>query len=196
MTVDFPGLVARHRKYFLSGRTRTVEWREAQLDALHALMTERADDLCAALWKDLRRNRVDADATDVKYVADEAAYARHHLRRWIYPLHVSTPLIMAPGRTEIRFDPLGVGLIIGAWNYPIMLSLSPLVAAIAGGNAAVIKPSEVSPACAEVIAKLVPQYLDTAAFSVVEGGVRRRRRSSSSIGTTSSSPAARRSARS
>ena len=171
MAVDFAGLVARHRKYFLSGKTRTVEWREAQLDALHRLMTERADDLCAALWKDLRRNRVDADATDVKYVADEAAYARHHLRRWMHPLHVSTPLIMAPGRTEIRFDPLGVGLIIGAWNYPIMLSLSPLVAAIAGGNAAVIKPSEVSPACAEVIAKLVPQYLDAQAFSVVEGGV-------------------------
>ncbi len=168
---DFAGLVARHRKYFLSGNTRAVEWREAQLDALHALLTECADDLCAALWKDLRRNRVDADATDVKYVADEAAYARHHLRRWMHPLHVSTPLIMAPGRTEIRFDPLGVGLIIGAWNYPIMLSLSPLVAAIAGGNAAVIKPSEVSPACAEVIARLMPRYLDTEAFSVVEGGV-------------------------
>jgi aldehyde dehydrogenase (NAD+) len=168
---DFPGLIARHRNCFLSGRTRPVEWREAQLDALHALMTERAGDFFDALWKDLRRNRVDADATDVKYVADEAAYARHHLRRWMNPLHVSTPLIMAPGRTEIRFDPLGVGLIIGAWNYPIMLSLSPLVAAIAGGNAAVIKPSEVSPACADAIARLVPQYLDTEAFSVVIGGV-------------------------
>lgn len=168
---DFPALIARHRNCFLSGRTRPVEWREAQLDALHALMTERADDFFDALWKDLRRNRVDADATDVKYVADEAAYARHHLRRWMNPLHVSTPLIMAPGRTEIRFDPLGVGLIIGAWNYPIMLSLSPLVAAIAGGNAAVIKPSEVSPACADAIARLVPQYLDTDAFSVVVGGV-------------------------
>jgi aldehyde dehydrogenase (NAD+) len=168
---DFPALIARHRNCFLSGKTRPVEWREAQLDALHALMTERADDFFGALWKDLRRNRVDADATDVKYVADEAAYARHHLRRWMHPLHVSTPLIMAPGRTEIRFDPLGVGLIIGAWNYPIMLSLSPLVAAIAGGNAAVIKPSEVSPACADAIARLVPEYLDRDAFSVVVGGV-------------------------
>jgi aldehyde dehydrogenase (NAD+) len=71
---DFPGLIARHRNCFLSGRTRPVEWREAQLDALHALMTERAGDFFDALWKDLRRNRVDADATDVKYVADEAAY--------------------------------------------------------------------------------------------------------------------------
>jgi acyl-CoA reductase-like NAD-dependent aldehyde dehydrogenase len=168
---EFPALIARHRNCFLSGKTRPVEWREAQLDALHALMTERADEFFDALWKDLRRNRVDADATDVKYVADEAAYARHHLRRWMHPLHVSTPLIMAPGRTEIRFDPLGVGLIIGAWNYPIMLSLSPLVAAIAGGNAAVIKPSEVSPACADAIARLVPQYLDAQAFSVVVGGV-------------------------
>jgi aldehyde dehydrogenase (NAD+) len=167
----FPALIARHRNCFLSGRTRPVEWRESQLEALHALMTERAGDFFDALWKDLRRNRVDADATDVKYVADEAAYARHHLRRWMNPLHVSTPLIMAPGRTEIRFDPLGVGLIIGAWNYPIMLSLSPLVAAIAGGNAAVVKPSEVSPACADAIARLVPQYLDTDAFSVVVGGV-------------------------
>src|SRR5271170_1553461 len=170
-TADFGALVARHRKYFISGNTRPVEWREAQLDALHALMTERADDFFDALWKDLRRNRVDADATDVKYVADEAAYARHHLRRWMHPLHVSTPLIMAPGRTEIRFDPLGVGLIIGAWNYPVMLALSPLVAAIAGGNSAVIKPSEVASITAETIARNVPQYLDNKAFSVVLGGV-------------------------
>jgi aldehyde dehydrogenase (NAD+) len=72
---DFGALVAWHRECFLSGKTRPVEWREAQLDALHALMTERAPEFFDALWKDLRRNRVDADATDVKYVADEAAYA-------------------------------------------------------------------------------------------------------------------------
>ncbi len=168
---DFGALVARHRECFLSGKTRPVDWREAQLDALHKLMTERAPEFFDALWKDLRRNRVDADATDVKYVADEAAYARRHLRRWMQPELVSTPLILAPGRTEIRFDPLGVGLIIGAWNYPIMLSLSPLVAALAGGNAAVIKPSEASPACADVVARLVPQYLDPDAVSVVVGGV-------------------------
>jgi aldehyde dehydrogenase (NAD+) len=168
---NFGALVARHRKYFLSGKTRPIEWREAQLDALHALMTERAEDFRAALWKDLRRNRVDADAVDVKYVANDAANARRHLRRWMRPQHVSTPLILAPGRTEVRFDPLGVGLIIGAWNYPVVLVLSPLVAAISGGNAAVLKPSEVAPACADALARLVPQYLDADAFSVVLGGV-------------------------
>ena len=164
-------LVARHRAYFLSGKTRPVEWREAQLAAVQALMKERAADFHDALWKDLRRNRVDADLADVKFVADEAAYARRRVRRWMRPLRESTPLILAPGRTRVRFDPLGVGLIIGAWNYPIMLVLSPLVAALAGGNAAVLKPSEGAPACAEAIARLVPQYLDREAVSVVTGGV-------------------------
>ena len=69
------------------------------------------------------------------------------------------------------FDPLGVGLIIGAWNYPVMLTLSPLIAAISGGNAAVIKPSEVAGATADVIARRLPEFLDRGAFSVVVGGV-------------------------
>jgi len=169
--LDFEQIVARHRRYFLAGRTRPVEWREAQLVALQAMMREGAQEFLDALWQDLRRNRIDADVTDVKYVADEAAYARQRLRKWMRPRRESTPLIFAPGHTRVRFDPLGVGLIIGAWNYPIMLALSPLVAAIAGGNTAVIKPSELAPASAAAIARLVPQYLDREAVSVVVGGV-------------------------
>src|SRR5205807_6040622 len=77
--------------------------------------------------------------------------------------------MMRPARVQVRFDPLGVGLIIGTWNYPVMLSLSPLIAAISGGNAAVVKPSEIAPATSEVIARLIPEYLDRDAFSVVQG---------------------------
>ncbi len=169
-TSDLETLLARHRAYFQAGHTRPVAWRETQLRALQALMAERAEDLFKALWTDLRRNRVDGDATDVGFIAREADYARRHVRRWMRPKHERTPLIFAPGRTIVRFDPLGVGLIIGAWNYPIMLCLSPLIAAITAGNAAVIKPSEVSPACAETMARLLPEYLDPDAFSVVLGG--------------------------
>lgn len=169
-TCDFAMLLARHRQCFLSGKTRSLEWRTAQLTGLQALLTERADDFYEALWKDLRRNRTDADLADVKFVADEAAYTRKHLRRWLRPQNVRTPWILAPAHTRVRFDPLGVGLIIGAWNYPVMLCLSPLIAAIAAGNAAVVKPSEVSPATAELIAQTLPQYLDNEAFSVVLGG--------------------------
>jgi aldehyde dehydrogenase (NAD+) len=168
----FKALIDRHRSYFHSGKTRPVEWREDQLAAVQAMMTEHAEEFFDALWKDLRRNRVDADLVDVKYVADDAAFARRHLRRWMRPQRVGTPLIMAPAHAEVRFDPLGVALIIGSWNYPIVLCLSPLVAAIAGGNTAVIKPSEISPSSAETLARLLPKYLDPEAFSVVLGAAR------------------------
>src|SRR5205807_2184073 len=168
-TTDYPALVSRHRNYFYSGATRSVEWREGQLTALRAMMTDRAKDFHAALWTDLRRNRTDADLTDVKFLATEAEHALSHMRQWMKPLSVSTPPALGPARVQVRFDPLGLGLIIGTWNYPLMLTLSPLIAAISGGNAAVVKPSEVAPATADVIARLLPEYLDQGAFSVVLG---------------------------
>jgi aldehyde dehydrogenase (NAD+) len=132
--------VARHRAYFLSGKTRPVEWRETQLAALSAMITENANDFHAALSADLRRNWVEADLVDVAGVAQEADYARQQLRQWMRPLAVDVPPMMQPGEARVRFDALGVALIIGAWNYPFLLTLSPLIAAISGGNAAVIKP--------------------------------------------------------
>src|SRR5438270_12480718 len=87
------------------------------------------------------------------------------------PVPISTPLQLAPSHAEVRFEPLGVGLIIGTWNYPLMLTLSPLVAAIAAGNCAVINPSEVSAATSDDVARFIPQYLDWHAFSVVLGVV-------------------------
>src|SRR5438093_2440182 len=166
---DFGALVARHRNYFRSGATRSAEWREGQLIALRRMMKEHAEDFYAALWADLRRNRIDADWTDVKYITSEAHHARSQLRRWMKPVRVSSPLVLAPSHTHVRFDPLGVALIVGTWNYPVMMTLSPLIGAISAGNTAVIKPSEVAAATAELIARLVPEYLDTRAFSVVLG---------------------------
>lgn len=168
---DFSRLVAHHRAYFQSGGTRPVEWRESQLIALRSMMKDHAEEFYAALWADLRRNRVEADWIDVKYMTSEIDHVLSRLRHWMKPLQVSTPLVLAPAHTEVRFDPLGVGLIIGTWNYPLMLTLSPLVAAISAGNCAVIKPSEVSVATAQVIAQFIPEYLDRNAFSVVLGGV-------------------------
>lgn len=170
-TPDYSTLVARHRNYFRSGATRSAAWREAQLKALRAMMTDRAEDFYAALWTDLRRNRTDADLSDVKFLATEADHALAHLQRWMKPLPVDTPQTLGPAQILVHFDPLGVGLIIGTWNYPLMLTLSPLIAAITGGNAAVVKPSEVAPATADVIARLVPEYLDKGAFSIVLGAV-------------------------
>src|SRR5215471_9099925 len=170
-TPDFATLLSGHRKYFQSGATRAAKWREQQLIALRAMMKDHAEEFYAALWTDLRRNRIDSDWTDVKYISSEAKHAIAQLPRWMKPLRVNTPLVLAPSRSQVRFDPLGVGLIIGTWNYPVMLTLSPLIAAISGGNAAVIKPSELAAATADVIAKRLPEYLDRDAFSVVLGEV-------------------------
>src|SRR6202162_355863 len=147
--LDFGKLVANHRAYFLSGVTRSAEWRESQLRALHSMIKDHAEDFYAALWSDLRRNRIEADLVDVKCTTSEIDHALAHLRHWMKPVPFRTPLQLAPSHGEVRFDPLGVGLIIGTWNYPIMLTLSPLVAAISAGNCAVIKPSQVSPATCE-----------------------------------------------
>src|SRR5262244_1469951 len=169
---DFSVLASGHRTYFQSGATRSVEWREKQLTALRAMMKDHSEEFYGALWTDLRRNRIDSDWSDVKYITSEVNHALAHLRRWMKPLSISTPLVLMPSHTEVRFDPLGVGLIIGTWNYPVMLTLSPLIAAISGGNAAVIKPSEMAAATADVIASRLPEYLDRNAFSVVTGAVR------------------------
>src|SRR6266478_772296 len=109
---DFQALVSRHRDYFRSGATRSVEWRTDQLTALKTMMNEHADDFYAALWTDLRRNRVDADLTDVKYIAGEVDHVLAHLRQWMKPVPVGTPVMLAPAHAQVRFDPLGVGLII------------------------------------------------------------------------------------
>lgn len=168
---DFGSLVTLHRNYFRSGATRSAEWRESQLIALRSMMKEHAEDFYAALWRDLRRNRIEADWVDVKYITSEIDYVLAQLRRWMKPVSVRTPLVLTPSRARVRFDPLGVALIIGTWNYPVMVTLSPLIGAISGGNTAVIKPSEVASATAEVISRLIPEYMDRNAFSVIVGGV-------------------------
>src|SRR5437660_5111269 len=157
---DFSKLVADHRAYFLSGVTRSAEWRESQLIALRSMLKDHAEDFYAALWSDLRRNRIEADLVDVKCTTSEIDHVLAHFRHWMKTIPISSPYQLAPSPGEVRFDPLGVGLIIGTCNYPVMLTLSPLVAAISAGNCAVIKPSEVSPATGEVIARYLPEYLD------------------------------------
>jgi len=168
---DYSALVASQREYFLSGSTHPARWRKAQLEAVKALFTENHDELCAALWKDLRRNVTDADLMDVEYNVKEADYALKHLDAWMEPQRVHTPLVFEPGHVRVRRDPLGVTLIIGAWNEPFMLLFAPLVAAFAGGNTAVLKPSELAVACSAAAARLVPRYFDRRAVAVVEGGV-------------------------
>ena len=163
-------LVANQRGYFHSGATRAEGWRRAQLKAVSQMLTERSSDFEKALFEDLRRPPFETNMLDIGYVVKEAAYIEKRLSSWMRPTRIRTPLALFPSRASVRHDPLGVCLIIGAWNYPVMLTLAPLLAAIAGGNTAIIKPSELAPATANLLEELVPLYLDKEAFTVVCGG--------------------------
>ena len=166
---DIADLVATLRTAHASGRTRPLEWRLAQLDGLEHMMVEREDDIIAALIADLGRPPVDAWIGDVMPQLGEIRYARKHLKRWMRPQRKRLGLKHRPARGWVQYEPLGVVLIIGPWNYPVDLIVAPLVSALAAGNCVVVKPSELAPACSAVMADLLPRYLDADAVKVVEG---------------------------
>jgi aldehyde dehydrogenase (NAD+) len=134
------------RRVFATGRTRPLEWRLEQLRGIERLVDEREADIAAALAADLGRSAAEAWLGDVASTKGEAVYALKNVKKWMHRRREALPLAQLPGRAWVQYDPLGVVLIIGPWNYPLYLSLAPLVAAVAAGNCAVIKPSELAPA--------------------------------------------------
>jgi aldehyde dehydrogenase (NAD+) len=168
---DIPGTVARLRATFQSGKTQPLAWRRDQLQRMRTMLVEREAEFLAALATDLGKPPTEAWVTDVGFVISEIDHVLRHLRRWARPERVWAPLVTRPARAMIVREPLGVVLVIAPWNYPIQLLLSPLVGALAAGNCAVGKPSEVAPATSAALARLIPQYLDSEAVAIIEGGV-------------------------
>ncbi len=163
-------VVAGLREAYDSGRTQDASWRIDQLDALRRLIEENEAQLFQALRDDLGKSTTEAWAGELGFLISEISYTRKNLWSWMRPTRVQTPLACQPGKSWIQPQPLGVVLIVGAWNYPVDLLLGPLVGAIAAGNCAVLKPSEQAAATAALMGQLLPRYLDTDCFSVVQGG--------------------------
>lgn len=162
-------LIARLRATFASGRTRGYAWRVAQLEGIVRFLEEREADIAEALAADLGRSSFEAWFGDIAPPKGEAELAIKHLKRWMRPRRRRVPLAQMPASARIQYEPLGVALVIGPWNYPVNLSLGPMVAALAAGNCVVLKPSEVAPATSRLMAEALPDYLDKDAFAVVEG---------------------------
>ena len=169
--LDAAALVGRLRATFDSGRTRPVAWRRDQLHQLRTLLRDGEAELLAALAADLGKPAIEAYAADVGFLFADIEYTLRHLETWMRPQKVHAPLIVQPGKARIVHEPLGVVLVIAPWNYPVQLTLSPLIGAIAAGNCAVAKPSELTPRTSEALARLVTTYLDPECIAVVEGGV-------------------------
>lgn len=156
---------------FQSGLSRPYEWRTAQLKQLKKMLVEQEQVLLQALHADLAKGEYEGWTSEIGYVIGDIEHTIKHLKKWMKPRKVSTPLVAQPAKSYQLPEPLGTVLIIGAWNYPLQLVLGPLVAAIAAGNCAVLKPSELAENCSRLLAELIPQYLDNRAFGVLEGGV-------------------------
>ncbi|MBD0740988.1 aldehyde dehydrogenase family protein [Streptomyces sp. CBMA152] len=163
--------VARLRATFRTGRTKPVEWRTTQLRRLREMLTERGGELVDALHADLGKSSAEAQRTEIGFTVREIDHTLDHLAEWLRPEPAPVPAHLGEATARTQYDPLGVVLVIAPWNYPAQLLLTPMIGALAAGNAVVAKPSELAPATSAVLARLLPQYLDADAVAVVEGGI-------------------------
>ncbi len=171
LATEIPPTVGRLRAAFASGRTKPLSWRRAQLRALRDMLVRERPAFEQALKADLGKSPVEAHTTEIGFVVNEIDHTLKHLSSWLRPQRVPVPVSLAPAKARRVREPLGTVLVIAPWNYPVNLSLAPLVGAVAAGNTVVLKPSELAPATSAALAELLPRYLDTEAIAVVEGGV-------------------------
>ena len=168
---EYPAMISDLRRGFEQDLTRPLAWRTAQLDAISRMLEDNEERIGEALAHDLGKPDQEVYLGELSLIHSEVRHARRRLKRWSRPRRVRTPMVGQPGRSWVQPEPLGVVLIMGAWNYPVQLVLSPLIPALAAGNCAVIKPSEIAARTSALMAELIPQYLDSRAVRVVEGAV-------------------------
>ena len=157
------------RQFFNAGHTIPYEFRKKQLQILKQMIETNEEKIFGALYKDLKKSKEESYATETGLVVAEISYALKRLHKWMKPKKSKTNFLNFPSSTRIYHDPLGVTLIIGSWNYPFQLLIMPLVGAIAGGNCAVLKPSEVAPATSAILAQLIQENFSPEYIRVIEG---------------------------
>jgi aldehyde dehydrogenase (NAD+) len=157
------------KDYFSTGATQNYAFRLLQLERLKKAVMDSEKILYEALYADLKKTDEDAWATEVGFFLSELNYTIKHLQEWMQPKSVATNLVNMPSTSYTIQEPLGVVCIIAPWNYPFQLLFTPLIGAIAGGNCAVLKPSEFAPATAKVMAKIVADLFPDNYMLYLEG---------------------------
>ncbi len=163
-------IVARQRRYFLSGATLPLAARNRALTRLYDAIRLHEKEILDALKADLGKSKMESYMCEIGLVLSEIRYMRKHLPRFAKEKRVRTPLAQFHSRSFKKPSPYGVVLIMSPWNYPFLLTLDPLVDAIAAGNTAVLKPSAYSPATSDVIARLISDCVSDTHAAVITGG--------------------------
>ncbi len=164
-------ILAKQRDFLATGVTRDVQFRIQQLKLLAHVIQQNENQILEALKADLHKPAFEAYASEVLMVLEEINYALKHIKSWAKPQKVATGLTQFLSANYIYTEPLGIVLIIGPWNYPFQLALVPLVNAIAAGNCAIIKPSEIAPHTSQLIAQIISEQFHPGFISIVEGGI-------------------------
>ncbi len=168
--MDFAELVDKQRAYFRTGATRSLEFRLAMLKKLQAAVRDNAQLIETALLEDMNKCPSETYMTETGILLDEIRFHIRHLAGWMKEKAVRTPLAQFPSRSFISPEPYGVALIMSPWNYPVQLSMDPLIGAISAGCTAVVKPSVYAPAASAAVSQILRGAFPTEYVAVVEGG--------------------------
>ena len=162
-------ILAEHRQYFDSGRTREAAFRIQQLEKLRDVIRRNERRIIEALNTDLHKSEFEAYSNEIGFVLDSIRTVTKKLKGWMKPVKVKSPLHLFPSKSYTLSEPYGTVLIIGPFNYPFQLLLEPLIGAMAAGNGAVLKPSESTPTVSAIIREMITETFDQAYIRVVEG---------------------------
>ena len=163
-------IINKQRAFFRSGKTLSVPFRKGHLEKLREVLLENDGKIRAALMSDLGKSSVEAYMCETGMVLSELSHAIRHIRSYSRRRRVRTPLAQFPARSCIIPEPYGNVLVMSPWNYPLLLSLAPVISAVAAGNTVILKPSAYSPATSAVIADIIRKVFPEEYVAVVEGG--------------------------
>ncbi|AHF08129.1 aldehyde dehydrogenase [Desulfitobacterium metallireducens] len=163
-------ILKKQRDFFATGVTQEASFRLEQLNKLKQVIQRFEPAILEALHHDLNKSELDTYSTELGMVLSEINYLTKNLVSWMKAKRVKTPLTHIGSRSFIYPEPYGVALIISPWNYPFQLTLAPLLGAMAAGNCAILKPSELSPHVSRVIAEMMSSQFPSEYIAVIEGG--------------------------
>ncbi|WP_257792262.1 aldehyde dehydrogenase [Empedobacter brevis] len=169
--MDFANIFKSQKNFFTTHQTKDVAFRKQTLVKLKEILKENEERLYEAIYKDFRKGSFDTFLTELNMVYKEINYFLKNLDKLAKPKKVKTALNLQPGSSHIYADPLGVTLVIGAWNYPYQLTLVPMVTAIAAGNTCIVKPSELPENTMHLLAELINGNFPSDYLFVAEGGI-------------------------
>lgn len=168
---NYKELIQSQRDFFLQGNTKSVSFRMETLEKLRNLIIKNEQQLMDALKQDLNKTEFDSFISEIGIVLEEIRFTMKNLKNWSKPIRVKSNLTGIGSKGYIYPEPYGVALIIAPWNYPFQLAIAPLIGAIAAGNCAIIKPSELTPMTSKLLSKIISENFPKEYIFVVEGGV-------------------------